>query len=183
MQPVTYQKPPSAPSADLEALFREQGTAVFHAAFRVTGNAADAEDALQTVFLRLAQRPDLASAIEQGGAAYMRRSAVNAGLDVLRARGRSRSVALDDDSTPPISDPEAGPERRQQSREAQALLRRALTRISPRAAEIFALRYFEGYGNREIARLLDCTQTAVAVTLHRTRARLKDELGPALGGL
>ena len=38
---------------DLEVIFKEHHGMVFRAAYRVTGNAGDAEDVLQTVFLRL----------------------------------------------------------------------------------------------------------------------------------
>jgi RNA polymerase sigma-70 factor (ECF subfamily) len=41
---------------------------------------------------------------------------------------------------------------------------------------MFALRYFEGLGNSEIAELLGVSQGVVAVLLHRTRARLQKEL-------
>ena len=40
----------------LEPIYRQHSKAVLRAAYRVTGNADDAEDALQTVFLRLARR-------------------------------------------------------------------------------------------------------------------------------
>ncbi len=46
---------------------------------------------------------------------------------------------------------------------------------------MFALRYFEGLGNREIAELLGTSQGVVAVLLHRTRARLRKELAALLG--
>ena len=55
-------------------------------------------------------------------------------------------------------------------------VRAALADLNPRAAEIFILRYFEGYGNREIARLLNTSWSTIAVTLHRTRAKLQKEL-------
>ena len=53
---------------------------------------------------------------------------------------------------------------------------------APRAAEMFALRYFEGLGNREIADLLGTSQGVVAVLLHRTRHRLRKELSILMGG-
>src|SRR5438093_8515114 len=49
---------PARPSVDhgatktLEKLFQEHSRRVFQAAYRITGNAMDAEDVLQTVFLR-----------------------------------------------------------------------------------------------------------------------------------
>jgi DNA-directed RNA polymerase specialized sigma24 family protein len=47
---------------------------------------------------------------------------------------------------------------------------------------MFALRYFEDLDNGQIASLFDTTPGTVAVTLHRTRARLLDELSPLMGG-
>ena len=46
----------AAGHAQLERLYREHHARVFRAAYRVTGDATDAEDVLQTVFLRLARR-------------------------------------------------------------------------------------------------------------------------------
>lgn len=164
----------------LEAVFREHAAEVIRAAYRVTGSMSDAEDVLQTVFLRLAGRED---ALELGGGAgaYLRRSAINAALDVMRSRRRQRSVDLDAESGPEPADEAADPERRHSGREAGALVRRALAALNPKAAQVFTLRYFEGLGNKEISRLLAMSQTAVAVTLHRTRSRLREELGSQLG--
>jgi RNA polymerase sigma-70 factor (ECF subfamily) len=41
---------------------------------------------------------------------------------------------------------------------------------------MFVLRYLEGLDNPEIARMMNTSQAVVAVTLHRTRARLKKNL-------
>jgi RNA polymerase sigma-70 factor (ECF subfamily) len=41
---------------------------------------------------------------------------------------------------------------------------------------MFALRYIEGLDNPEIAQMMNTSQAVVAVTLHRTRARLKKSL-------
>ena len=45
---------------------------------------------------------------------------------------------------------------------------------------MFALRYLEGYDNREIARMLGTTQAVVAVVLHRARGRMQKEIGEFL---
>ena len=41
---------------------------------------------------------------------------------------------------------------------------------------MFILRYFEGYDNAEVAKMMETSEGTVAVTLHRTRARLQKEL-------
>ena len=54
VQAVKHLRAVPSPPQGVEALFREHHEQVFRAAYRVTGNAVDAEDVLQTVFLRLA---------------------------------------------------------------------------------------------------------------------------------
>ena len=107
-------------------------------------------------------------------ASYLHRAASNAALDVLRRRKAARSEALEDPGH--LHDASPGPEEQRRAAEVQARVRRALAELTPRAAEIFVLRYFDGYGNREIARLLNTSWSTVAVTLHRTRAKLRKDL-------
>ncbi len=82
----------SAPIGFAELYERHYET-VFRAALRVTGNPADAEDVLQTVFLRvLARGGDVE--VAPLPAAYFRRAAVNAAVDLLRRRAVSCRVGL-----------------------------------------------------------------------------------------
>jgi RNA polymerase sigma-70 factor, ECF subfamily len=166
----------------LEILFRQHSDRVFRTANRVTGSAADAEDVLQTVFLRLARGPESPSVLENPEG-YFARAAINASLDLLRSRKRSRAVAFDD------VEPEAAvaafasrknPESGHEDRELRNLIRAAVSRLGPNAAQMFTLRYFEGYDNGEIARLMSTSALVVGVTLHRARARLRKEIGSYL---
>jgi RNA polymerase sigma-70 factor (ECF subfamily) len=179
----------AGPPAWLERAFADHHQDVYRAAHRVTGSATDAEDVLQTVFTRLLHRakahdrPDAPVQAADLGR-YLHRAAVNAALDVVRSRQRSGWAPLEDvdqqrstaapgqlPGTPP-----SDPERDASLRRLRRGLRLALCRLSPRAAEAFALRYFEGLGNEQIAAVLETSSGAVAVLLHRTRARLQKEL-------
>jgi RNA polymerase sigma-70 factor (ECF subfamily) len=174
---TTAVRPPEA----LEAIFREHHGSIFRAAYRITGNAADAEDVLQTVFMRLLRRdeqPDLSNS----AGSYLHRAAVNAALDMLRRRKRARAVDLDEVGDQ-LVDTANQPERDRGNRELSRRLRGALAHLSPRQAEIFTLRYLEGLGNLEIARMLGSSQTSIAVILHRARHRLQKELGSLQGEL
>jgi RNA polymerase sigma-70 factor, ECF subfamily len=160
----------------LETLFRQQSDRVFRTAYRVTGSAADAEDVLQTVFLRLARDRESLS-IPENPEGYFARAAINASLDLLRGRKRSKAVAFDDAlAEPSQNDPETGHE----DRELRNLIRVAVSRLAPTAAQMFTLRYFEGYDNGEIARIMKTSALVVGVTLHRARARLRKEIGDYL---
>jgi RNA polymerase sigma-70 factor (ECF subfamily) len=163
---------PAGNPQGLEQLFREHHVLVFRTAYRVTGNASDAEDVLQTVFLRLAGRDPSAPALENS-ANYLRRAAVNAALDVVRSR-RAECVELIDHLPPDSAQADR--------RELQDCLRRAMARLSSEAAEVFALRFLEGHSNREIAQMLGASQVWVAVTVYRARQRLQGEIRSYLGG-
>jgi RNA polymerase sigma-70 factor, ECF subfamily len=181
VQAAIYEKPAVRPPEALEAIFREHHGSVFRAAYRITGNAADAEDVLQTVFMRLLRRdeqPDLSNS----AGSYLHRAAVNAALDMLRRRKRARAVDLDEVGDQ-LVDEANQPERDRGNRELSRRLRAALTQLSPRQSEIFTLRYLEGMGNLEIARMLGSSQTSIAVILHRARHRLQKELGSLEGEL
>lgn len=159
----------------LESVFVAHQARVFRAAYRITGNAQDAEDVLQNVFLRLARRQDPRPPEEKLGS-YLHRTAINAALDLVRARKRTATVGLEAVEALSAQDGVDGPERAHRSTEIRERLRQALGRVNPRHAEVFVLRYLEGYGNLEIARLLGVSRIAVAVALHRVRGRLEKEL-------
>ena len=165
---------------DLEQIYREHHRRVIQAAYRVTGNAQDAEDVLQTVFMRLVRREG-GSPLSDSLGTYLHRAAINAALDVVRSKRSARASALD--LVEPTLAAAAGeaPDKLQGGSELKEQIRLALGQMSAKAAEIFALRYFEGYGNHEIAKMLGTSRSTVNVILHRTREKLRKEMGPYLG--
>jgi RNA polymerase sigma-70 factor (ECF subfamily) len=148
----------------LDQMYTAHHSMVFRTAHRITGNAQDAEDVLQTVFLRLLKRERLEI---DNPESYLRRSAVNAALDVVRARQADNTLELE-------RMPASGS--CTELRDLRDTLRRALAKLPERTAEMFALRFFEGYTNPEIAKLMGISQIVVAVTVHRARKKLQDEL-------
>src|SRR5580693_7866411 len=190
VQPQSLGRPPGAPAAfeplasppdrRLSAIFERHHGAVFRAAYRITGNPMDAEDVLQTVFYRLLRRGDELELSDSAGS-YLHRAAVNAALDLMRARKRAAAVALGEVADQLVDADHRGPAEQSSNRELAERLRKALALLTPRQAEVFSLRYFEGLGNLEIARLLGSSQTAIAVILHRARHRLQRELAPSKG--
>lgn len=162
-------------TSDLEHVFREHQQRVLRAAYRVTGSVDDAQDVLQTVFLRLVRR-DAGAGLSDSPGNYLHRAAINASLDLLRSRQATRATPLEPLEHVLADAPEKAPDRAQGSSEIRAVIREALGKMSPRAAEVFALRYFEGYGNHEIAKLLGTSRSTINVILHRTRNKLRDEI-------
>jgi RNA polymerase sigma-70 factor, ECF subfamily len=147
-------------------LYERHYAAVFRAALRVTGNPADAEDVLQTVFLRvLAGAGDAWAAATPG--AYFRRAAVNAAVDLLRRRAVRAESVYDDRAPHAASQPPSLLKER---------LRRAIATLESEDATLFLLRHLEGLSIEELAAMFQQEKNNVAVRLHRIRHRLQAEL-------
>jgi len=168
------EEPAIAIPDELEQAFRDHHGLVFRTACRITGNAGDAEDVLQTVFLRLLRRDRRAGPLENPES-YLRRAAINASLDVIRSRQADQTVPLPEEPSGSMPTSHADVSGLRQA------LARAMSQLKHRSAEIFALRFLEGLNNREIAQTLGISQVLVAVIVHRTRQQLRKELRPYLG--
>jgi RNA polymerase sigma-70 factor (ECF subfamily) len=155
-----------APILDYEELFREHAPMVYRTARAVTGSPEEAEDVVQTIFLRLI-RAGHSSNSAANLKAYLHRAAVNLSLDVLRSR-RRHAFTHDLESLeapPPASAGFGGP--------ASPALDVALARLQPEAVQLLTLRYVHGYNDADIAGLLGTSRGAIAVRLFRLRRRLK----------
>jgi RNA polymerase sigma-70 factor, ECF subfamily len=160
-------KPNTALPEEFERLYREHGTFVYRTALRITRNAEEAEDILQSIFLRLLRRessPDL----EKRPRAYLYRAAVNAALDAIQLR-RNRTEPTD------VSEIEAALHSPDSSAKEKLYqqLHEAIAELNPTSAEILILRYMHNYSDAEIAKMLGTSRGVVAVSLYRARARLR----------
>jgi RNA polymerase sigma-70 factor (ECF subfamily) len=160
---------------DWDRLVREHGAAVFGTAWRILGHAADTEDVVQEVFLE-AHRLRQAQRVKHWGG-LLRRLAACRALD--RLRRRRPFVSLTDIN---LEAPDPGPEEAAMGRELAERLREAIAQLPPREAEVFCLRYFDELSYQQIAATLDISGGAVAVALHKARAKLETLLSEVLQG-
>ncbi|HSW40608.1 MAG TPA: sigma-70 family RNA polymerase sigma factor [Acidobacteriota bacterium] len=162
----TMKAPAMASSQDIIELYERYYTVVYHAALRVTGNAADAEDALQTVYLRFLKQEDRPR-LEPSPEAYFRRAATNAAIDILRRKAGHGEMLLDEKD--PLNAKESAPLLKLQ-------LRRAIARLPHDDAALFLLRYVEGLSNGELAEMFAQEKNNITVRLHRIRQALMVEM-------
>ena len=155
----------TTPPAGLAELYERHYETVFRAALRVTGNPADAEDVLQTVFMRALVRGGEVEDVAQP-AAYFRRAAVNAAVDVLRRRALRAESAPDDQALHAVQPPLLLKEQ----------LRRAIAVLDSDDASLFLLRHVEGLSIEELAGMFGLEKNNVTVKLHRIRQRLQAEM-------
>jgi RNA polymerase sigma-70 factor (ECF subfamily) len=153
---------------ELEKIFREHAQLMYRSAFSVTGSRQDAEDVLQNIFLKLLQR-EVPIEFRKNPRAYLYKAAVNRALDVVRSRKRQNLIhdvevletASADESVAVADD------------EQRRHLLEAISQLKPTAVEILILHYEHNYSDAEIAKILGKSRGTIAVTLYRTRARLK----------
>jgi RNA polymerase sigma factor (sigma-70 family) len=151
--------------AAFTALVRRHGPMVLAVCHRVLGNAADAEDALQTTFLVLARKARRVRRPEMlgnwlYGVAY--RTALKQRTQARRRRARERVAAVSYWAT-------TGPVRW----ELRPMLDEALNRLPERYRVPVVLCYLQGKTHAEAARLLGCPRATVATRLRRALERLR----------
>lgn len=152
--------------AALDAVFREYAPMIYRTARAVTGSPEDAEDIVQTVFLRLV-RGEYAANLQANPRAYLHQAAVNLSLDVLRRRRRRTFIYEVDRLESPV------PAAVGLDQTEHEWLDAALAELEPEAVHILTLRYVHGYNNADIAGLLGASRGAVALRFFRVHRRLK----------
>jgi RNA polymerase sigma-70 factor (ECF subfamily) len=156
--------------AGWDSIVRDHGGLVFTTAKRILGQAADAEDVAQEVFLE-ALRLGQSKAV-RSWSGLLRRLTICRALDRLRQRKPAQPL-----QGAALRDYSPGPEQAAMARELVERLRLALTQLPPREAEVFCLRYFDDLSYQQIAESLEMQSNAVAQALHKARTRLEALLG------
>lgn len=159
-----------------ERLFREHYQTVYRTAYGVLGRAQDAEDVAQTVFLRVLRAAPAREWAKNPGA-YLYRAAVNEALNVVRSR--RRQVLTDD---PERYEPPPAGRASEPLDDVHRRLYEAVAELSRGAAEIVILRYVHGCSDKEIAARLGTSRGTIAVSLYRSRAKLRRRLRASSSG-
>jgi RNA polymerase sigma-70 factor, ECF subfamily len=155
-------------------LIRAHERSVYSLALRALGNAAEAEELAQDVFLQLYQDLDRIESMAHL-AHWLRRTASHRVIDRLRQRARRPSVQpLEESECSTAAEDVEG------SAEADPLLvgrlRRHLAGLAAIPRLVVILRYQEDLDPSEIARMLDVSLNTVKSHLRRSLARLRAEL-------
>ena len=150
-------------TADIEGIFTRHVKTVYRLCYSYLGSAQEAEDATQSVFMKLVDAPrEFADAEHEK--AWLLRVAANYCKDVLK----SARVRLAAEMPPDLPDRTAPPG---QSEVLQAVL--ALPEVYK---DCVYLHYYEGYKTDEIAEITQAPPSTVRNRLRDARALLKTAL-------
>jgi RNA polymerase sigma-70 factor (ECF subfamily) len=173
-----------------DALFRQWCNRVFHQATRFLGNAAEAEEVVQEVFLAVYEKAHTFRG-EAAFTTWLFRLTANAALSRLRRRKRSKEVAMEEylpqfrpdghHLVRPVIDWSANLDERLADAQLQQLLRQAIELLQPLDKAVLVLSDFEDLSNKEIGEALGLTVPAVKARLHRARLFLRGHMAVACG--
>ena len=162
---------------------------VHRLAYRLTGNAHDAEDVVQEAFLRAYQKLQQFEARANFGT-WVYRIAANYAIDRLRQRQKEearreqpeapRHDETEQDPLTQVRDEKPTPERLMQSTQLRREMQRALEKLSHAERAAFVMRHWEGRGIEEIAAALKSNSSAAKNTVFRAVQKLRHALEPFL---
>ncbi|NJN15839.1 MAG: sigma-70 family RNA polymerase sigma factor [Oscillochloris sp.] len=155
-------------------LVERYSAAVYNQAYRMLGDAGEAEDAVQEVFLRAFRRLETYD-LQRRFLTWLLTIGSNYCIDRLRRR-RFSWLTLDDVAFW-LPSTETGPERSAMYAERRDLVQQALLTLPEGYRSVTVLRYWHDLSYLEIAEALNLTEATVKTRLHRARKMIADALG------
>jgi len=172
-------------------LVERHSRTVYRMAYRMMGNAHDAEEVVQESFLRGYQKLKQFAGNANFGT-WVYRIAANYAIDRLRQRNAEEArrespikpgeESLEVDPISQVRDMSPSPERLAGSAQLAERMRAALAELSPAERTAIVMRHWDGCGIEEIAAVLKSNSNATKNTVFRAVQKLRRALTPFLEG-
>lgn len=149
---------------------------LLHLAFRIVGDREEAKDLVQLAFLRAWEHRERYDP-RWSANTWLYRITTNLGIDYIRARTTRlrKAEPVRHHLRAVYGKPEAGFES-VMAGEALAILRDLASDLSARQRKAFWLREVEDLSSKEVAKVLECSESTVRNHLFAARAKLRREL-------
>ena len=157
-----------------EEIVSEHSDRVYRLAYRLTGNAADAEDLTQDVFVRVFRSLSTYSPGTFEG--WLHRITTNLFLDGARRKQRIRFDALSDERAARLPSLHGAPHQTYADQRFDDDIEQALAQLPPDFRAAVVLCDIEGLTYEEIAEILDAKLGTVRSRIHRGRTMLRAAL-------
>jgi RNA polymerase sigma-70 factor, ECF subfamily len=157
--------------AAFENLLRRHFNYAFKIAARMLGDAHEAEDVAQEIFLKLWANPKLWQPGKGKFSTWVYRVSANASIDRMR-RKRFEPIEM------ALSKPDEGldPESAAFNSQLRARVKTALDQLPPRQKLAVVLTHYQGCSNKESAQIMDIHVDGLESLLVRARRKLKQLL-------
>jgi RNA polymerase sigma-70 factor, ECF subfamily len=167
-------------------LLKDYAPRLLRLAGQLMGDPDEAEDVLQDAFIRACDQIEHFRG-ESGLGTWLHRIVINSALMRLRTRKATttediESVISDQaqSSWQSVASEPVEPGQEVLGAELLDVMNRAVSRLPERLRTAFVLRDVEGLSTREAAEILDISESALKVRLHRARLALQGDIAPYL---
>jgi RNA polymerase sigma-70 factor (ECF subfamily) len=150
---------------DFDVLYRELRVPVYAYLHDALQNTATAEDVTATAFERAFRRRDTFDPRRGNERAWLFTIARSALMDHFRSSAITQEIASERASQATMHDADL---------ETGIAIRSAIAALDRFERELVGLKFYAGLNNREIARVVDRSESSVGTTLHRILGRLKE---------
>ncbi len=164
-----------------DALFDKYQSYVYRIVYGILGNAAEAQDVTQDVFVQVYRSFHQFNRTARF-ATWLYRIAVNRSVDRTRSGRKWRWLSLNDDHPDLQNITVPGPEESLAEASIRNQAQTALMHLSIADRQVIVLRYYQELSIEEIAAVLGASVNAIKLRLHRARLRFKAELLAIDGG-
>lgn len=153
-----------------EDIYRQYSTRLYNLAFRMVGNAADADDLLQEMFLTAYRKLDTFRGDSALGT-WLYRLGMNVCLDRLRSKAARQDQATD------MLDDRIGHTAHETRLSVNRLdLERAIKSLPEGSRAAFLLHDVEGFDHQEVGRILGIAEGTSKSQVHKARLRIREFL-------
>lgn len=173
-----------------KTLLRRFQDRIYNAAFRILGNAEEAEEVVQETCIKIHQSIDKFNR-NSSFAAWVFRIAHNSCLDMIRIRQRKKSMRIvpfdpqaDEESAPESNvvsqapDPSPGPAEELDKQERERIIAEKLCLLPESQRTVLVLHDIEGFSYIEVAEIVGEKMGTVRSRIHYGRQKLKELLEP-----
>ncbi len=166
---------------DVEAfneLVNRHHTKIYGLAYRMLGNAEDAEDATQETFLEAYKSIKTFRFQSQFGTWLYKVGLNTCNQYIRKAKSRNRMLDAYTDNTSArgMTEEREVPERLAIKTEQSQVVQAAVDRLPPKQREVITLYYMQHLKYKEIAEILNCSLGTVASRLNKATQNLKVKL-------
>lgn len=152
------------------ALYKQFAHRLYVTCLRITGNAPEAEEAMQDAFLKIFTRLDQYDG--QCFEAWMHRIAVHTAIDYVRRQTPEWEELTDNYAEPETESPDEA-----EIQYSVALIKEAAKKLPANYRVVLSLYLFEGYDSEEIASILNIQPPSVRSQYLRAKRKLVDIIG------
>jgi RNA polymerase sigma-70 factor (ECF subfamily) len=161
-----------------EEILQKEGKKIFNYLLKILRNRSDAEDLLQEVFIAFYKKMDTIN--ENAFSSYLFKTAYHKSLNYIKKRKKTEKFSHSIEELENIPQPQNNGEEKDR---LNKIISSCMQKLKPEQAFILELQFFQKKSYREIAKILETSESAVDSKLVRAKRKLRKIISSELAKL